>query len=162
MRDLIVMAFDDATGAERMRDKLIELQKQMVIEIEDAAVVVRKPDGKVKVKQAIDLVGTGAVGGAFWGMLIGLLFWMPWMGMALGMLSGALSGALTDIGVDDDFIKKVGSTIEPGHSALFLLVRKAVFEKFADQLKEFHPKILQTSLSPEQEAKLKEALGAAE
>lgn len=156
------MAFDDATGAEKMRDKLIELQKQLLIEIEDAAVVVRRPDGKVKVKQAIDLVGTGAVGGAFWGMLIGLLFWMPWMGMAIGALSGALSGALTDIGVDDDFIKKVGSTIEPGHSAIFLLLRKAVYEKMAEQLREFHPKILQTSLSPEQEAKLKEALGAAE
>ena len=162
MRELIVMAFDDATGAEKMRDKLIELQKQLVIEIEDAAVVVRRPDGKVKVKQAIDLVGTGAVGGAFWGMLIGLLFWMPWMGMALGMLSGALSGALTDIGVDDEFIKSVGATVEPGHSALFLLVRKAVWEKFTPELKEFHPKILQTSLSPEQEHKLKEALGAAE
>ena len=158
----MVMAFDDATGAEKMRDKLIDLQKQMLIEIEDAAVVVRRPDGKVKVKQAIDLVGTGAVGGAFWGMLIGLLFWMPWMGMALGALSGALSGALTDIGVDDDFIQKVGSTIEPGHSALFLLLRKAVFDKMAEQLREFHPKLLQTSLSPEQEAKLKEALGAAE
>jgi len=162
MRELIVMAFDDATGAEKMRDKLIEMQKQMLIEIEDAAVVVRKPDGKVKVKQAIDLVGTGAVGGAFWGMLIGLLFWMPWMGMALGALSGALSGALTDIGVDDDFIKNVGAKIEPGHSALFLLLRKAVFEKMAEQLRDFHPHILQTSLSPEQEAKLKEALGAAE
>ncbi len=162
MRELIVMAFDDATGAEKMRDKLIDLQKQMLIEIEDAAVVVRRPDGKVKVKQAIDLVGTGAVGGAFWGMLIGLLFWMPWMGMAIGALSGALSGALTDIGVDDDFIQKVGATIEPGHSAIFLLLRKAVYEKMAEQLREFHPKILQTSLSPEQEAKLKDALGAAE
>lgn len=160
MRELIVMAFDDADGAEKMRDKLIELQKQMLVEIEDAAVVVRKPDGKVKVKQAVDLVGAGAVGGAFWGMLIGLLFWMPWMGMALGALSGALSGSLTDIGVDDEFIKRVGSTVEPGHSALFLLVRKAVYEKLAEQLKPFHPKILQTSLNPEQEAKLKEALGA--
>lgn len=162
MRELIVMAFDDPTGAEKMRDKLIDLQKQLVIEIEDAAVVVRTPEGKVKVKQAIDLVGTGAVGGAFWGMLIGLLFWMPWMGMALGALSGALSGSMTDIGVDDDFIKKVGSTIEPGHSALFLLLRKAVYEKLAPELREFHPKIVQTSLSPDQEAKLKDALGAAE
>ena len=157
MADLIVFAFETEDGAGEMRDKLISLQKQQLIELEDAAVVIRKQDGKVKVKQVASLAGAGALGGAFWGMLIGLLFWAPWLGLAIGAVTGAVAGGLTDIGVDDKFIKEVGNQIEPGHSALFILVRKATGDKVIDQVKEFNPTVLQTSLSEEQEAKLREA-----
>ena len=159
MSDLIVVAFDNETGAEQMRDALVGMQKRHLVTLEDAAVVVRKPDGRVKVKQATNLVGEGALGGAFWGMLIGLIFWMPWLGAAIGALSGAVAAHFTDIGVDDGFIKEVGETIEPGHSALFLLVREATPEKMVDELKQYKGKILQTSLSPEDEVKLKETFG---
>ena len=162
MSDLVVLAFDTETGAAEMRDELIRLQKQKIVELEDAAVVVRKQDGKVKVKQAVSLVGEGALGGAFWGLLIGIIFWMPWLGLALGALGGALGGSLTDIGVDDKFIKEVSNTIEPGHSALFLLVRKATPDKLADELKKFDAKVLQTSLSEEDEEKLRVLFGAEE
>ncbi len=160
MSDLIVVAFDNETGAENMRDALVGMQKRHVVTLEDAAVVVRKPDGKVKVKQAVNLVGEGALGGAFWGMLIGIIFWMPWLGAAIGALSGAISGHFSDIGVDDGFIKEVGDTIELGHSALFLLVKEATPDKMVDELKQYKGKILQTSLSAEDEAKLKETFGA--
>lgn len=159
MSDLIVVAFDNETGAENMRDALVGMQKRHVVTLDDAAVVVRKEDGKVKVKQAANLVGEGALGGAFWGMLIGIMFWMPWLGAAIGALSGAMSGHFSDIGVDDGFIKEVGDTIEPGHSALFLLVKEATPDKMVDELKEYKGKILQTSLSAEDEAKLKETFG---
>ena len=157
MADLIVFAFETEDGAGQMRDKLISLQKQQLIELEDAAVVIRKQDGKVKVKQVASLAGAGALGGAFWGMLIGLLFWAPWLGLAIGAVTGAVAGGLTDIGVDDKFIKEVGNQIEPGHSALFILVRKATGDKVIEQVKEFNPTVLQTSLSEEQEAKLRES-----
>jgi len=160
--ELIVVAFDDEQSAFAMRDALVRMQKQDLVKLDDAAVVVRKPDGKVKVKQAVSLVGEGALGGAFWGMLIGLLFWMPWLGLAIGAASGALGGALSDIGVDDGFIKEVGGTIQPGHSALFLLIREATPDKMIGELQQFKGKILQTSLSKEQEAKLKAAFGAEE
>lgn len=162
MSDLVVLAFGTETGATEMRDDLMRLQKQKIVELEDAAIVVRKQDGKVKVKQAVSLVGEGALGGAFWGLLIGIIFWMPWLGLAVGALGGALGGSLTDIGVDDKFIKEVGNTIEPGHSALFLLVRKATPDKLADELKKFDAKVLQTSLSKEDEDKLREIFGAEE
>jgi len=162
MSDLVVLAFDTETGAAEMRDDLLRLQKQKIIELDDAAVVVRKQDGKVKVKQATSLVGEGALGGAFWGLLIGLIFWMPWLGMAFGALGGALGGALTDTGIDDKFIKQVGDTVEPGHSALFLLVRQATPDKLADELKKFDAKVLQTSLSKEDEEKLRSLFGADE
>ncbi len=124
------------------------------------AVVVRNADGNAKVKQVTSLVGAGALGGAFWGMLIGILFWMPWLGLAIGAISGAVGGKFTDIGVDDSFIKEVGETIEPGHSAIFLLVRDVTPDRVMDAIKQFHPTVLRTSLSKEQEEKLRATFGA--
>jgi uncharacterized membrane protein len=160
MATMVVLAFKDETSAEQMRDKLVELQKVQLISLADAAVVVRRQDGKVKVRQAVNLVGAGAMGGAFWGMLIGLLFWAPWLGLAIGAISGALGGSLRDYGIDDGFIKEVGNTIEPGDSALFLLVNSWVEDKVMDQVQEFNAQVLQTSLSSEDEANLRAAFGA--
>jgi uncharacterized membrane protein len=154
MSELIVLAFNNNTDAFKMRDELVELQKQEVISLSDAAVVVRDQDGKAKVKQATNLVGAGALGGAFWGMLIGLLFFAPWLGLAIGAVTGALAGKFTDTGVDDKFIKEVSETIEPGHSALFLLVNKVTMDKVQPTLERYNATIIQTSLSDEQEAKL--------
>jgi uncharacterized membrane protein len=162
MSDLIVLAFDSEDGALQLRDKLLALQKQHLISLEDAAVVVRRQDGKVKVKQLHSLVGAGALGGAFWGMLIGIIFWMPWLGLAIGAASGALGGHFSDIGVDDKFIKEVGNTIEPGHSALFLLVISATADKVLDELGDTKATVIQTSLSKEAEEKLREHFAADE
>ena len=162
MSELVVVAFEDETSAVEMRDALVRLQKQGLIILDDAAIVIRKQDGKVKVKQAVSLVGQGALGGAFWGLFVGLLFWMPWLGVTVGALSGAVGGALTDTGIDDGFIKEVGNTIKPGHSALFLLVREATPDKVVDELAQFNGKILQTSLSKEDEARLRAVFGTGE
>jgi uncharacterized membrane protein len=160
MSELIVLAFKTKTGAQEMADDIKNLQKMQLITLEDAAIVVRNDDGKAKVKQAYNLVGAGALGGAFWGMLIGLIFFMPWLGLAVGAVTGAISGKATDIGIDDGFIKEVGNTIEPGNSALFLLVVEATTDKVMDELKKFDAEVLKTSLSKEQEARLKEAFAA--
>jgi uncharacterized membrane protein len=160
--ELVVFAFETETGAAEMGDELQRLQKQQLITLDDAAVVVRRQDGKVKVKQAVSLVGEGALGGAFWGMLIGLLFWAPWLGLAIGAAAGALGGAVGDYGIDDKFIKEVGNSIDPGNSALFLLVRDVTPDKVMDELSKFDAKVLRTSLSKEDEAKLKAAFGAEE
>lgn len=154
MSDLIVLAFKNDTDAFKMRDDLIDLQKQQVISLSDAAVVVRDQDGKTKVKQVNSLVGAGALGGAFWGMLIGLLFFAPWLGLAVGAVTGALAGKFTDTGIDDKFIKDVSETIEPGHSALFLLVNKVTMDKVQPTLEKYDATVIQTSLTDEQEAKL--------
>ena len=159
MSNLIVFTFDNETEAERMRDELAKMQKQQLISLEDAAVVIRRQNGKVKVKQAQSLVGAGALGGSFWGLLIGLLFWAPWLGLAIGAATGALAGGMTDVGVDDKFIKEVGEKIEPGHSALFLLVIDATPDKVMEGLQGFNPTVYQTSLSEEEDAKLRAAFG---
>lgn len=162
MSELIVFAFKTETGAKEMGNEIKNLQKQQLITLEDAAIVVRKQDGKVKVKQANNLVGAGALGGAFWGMLIGLIFWMPWLGLAVGAITGAIAGKATDVGIDDKFIKDVGETIDPGDSALFLLVVEATTDKVLEDLKKFDATVIRTSLSKEQEAKLKDAFAAEE
>jgi uncharacterized membrane protein len=162
MSDLVVVAFDNETDADALRGEMVRLQKEHLVTLEDAAVVVRKQDGKVKVKQATSLVGAGALGGGFWGLLIGLLFRIPWWGLAVGAVLGALRAKFTDIGVDDNFIKEVGSTIQPGHSAIFLLIREATPDKLLDELKPYKGTVLKTSLSKENEAALKAAFGAEE
>ncbi|WP_254762937.1 DUF1269 domain-containing protein [Natrinema marinum] len=162
MKKLIVLAFDTETGALEVRDKLFELQKQELITMEDAAVVVRNEDGKTDVKQAKSLVGAGALGGAFWGLLIGLIFLAPVLGMAVGAVTGALGGKFSDIGIDDSFIKEVGTTIGPGQSALFLLVSDVEGERVTEELEPYDPEVLETNLSPEDEEKLREHFAADE
>lgn len=162
MTEMIVLAFGTESGAKEALGVLSHLQKQELIKLSDAATIVRKADGKVKVKQAVDLVGAGALGGAFWGMLIGLIFLVPWLGLAIGAISGAIAGRFSDIGIDDKFIKEVGTTVEPGHSALFLLVERMTEDRVLPELQKFHPTVLRTNLSAEDEEKLKAAFGASE
>ncbi|MFC6721622.1 DUF1269 domain-containing protein [Halobacteriaceae archaeon SHR40] len=162
MSSLVVLTFEDEDGAEDMRDRMFDFQKRRLITIEDAAVVKRKKNGKTKVKQAYSLVGAGALGGAFWGMLIGLLFFAPWLGLIAGAAGGALSGKLGDIGIDDSFIKEVGEAIEPGQSALFLLAREAQIERIREETKGINFEIIQTNLSPTEETQLRETFAAEE
>nr|WP_231751357.1 DUF1269 domain-containing protein [Halogeometricum sp. CBA1124] len=162
MSSLVVLAFDTMDGAENMREKMYQLQRRELITIDDAAIAVRKENGQVKVKQAYSLVGAGALGGSFWGLLIGVIFWMPWLGMAVGAVTGALGGKFTDIGIDDSFIKEVANTVEPGDSALFLLARDAQMERIEQELSDYEFEILETNLSPEDEDRLREAFAAEE
>jgi uncharacterized membrane protein len=127
--------------------------------LEDAAIVRRGLDGKPKIKQANSLVGVGAWGGAFWGMLIGLLFFVPFLGLAVGAVTGALAGKFSDYGIDDKFIKQVQEKVPPGTSALFLMVREVTLDKVLDALRPLGPEVLQTSLSAEQEQQLRDAFG---
>jgi uncharacterized membrane protein len=125
-------------------------------------VAIRQPDGRVHLKQSINMIGTGAatggLSGALWGSLVGLLFLSPLAGMAVGGLigagSGALSGSLVDYGIDDNFIRQVADTLQPNTSALFVLVRKVQPEKVLAELSQFRGRVLRSSLSPEQEARL--------
>jgi len=161
MDKLFVLKFADETTAQQVVGTLKNLQDRRLIKVDDAAIVTLRPDGKPKIQQMHNLVGAGALGGAFWGMLIGLLFFMPLLGAAVGAASGALAGKMRDIGIDDNFIKQVGSSIQPGESALFLLVSEAMADKVMPELKQYKFQLIQTSLSKEDEEKLHEMLGAA-
>jgi uncharacterized membrane protein len=160
MSNLVVLAFKDEGGAAAFTSEVERMQKMNILKLDDAATVTRNAEGKVKVKQANSLVGAGAFGGAFWGMLIGLLFWMPWLGLAVGAVSGALAAKFTDIGIDDDFIKSVGDEISPGTSAIFLMVADSTPDRVLDEMRgRSDIRVLSTSLSKDAEDRLREALG---
>ena len=158
MSDLVVIGFENEHTAFEMRAALARLQKEYLIDMEDVVVVTKDDKGKVKLHQAVSLTAAGAVGGSFWGMLIGLIFLNPLLGAAVGAGAGALSGKLSDIGINDTFMKELGETIHPGTSALFILVRKVTPDKVLDQLKGFKGKVLKTSLTADKEEALREVL----
>lgn len=166
MSELIVVGFGRPEDADRVLTQLARLKREYLIDLEDAVIAIRDQDGDVRIKQSISLTGQfatyGALSGALWGTLVGLLFLNPLAGLALGGAvgagSGALSGSLVDYGINDDFIQDIGNTLQPESSALFLLVRKAQPEKVLAELKGYGGRILRSSLSPEQEAKLQAAL----
>ena len=161
MSELIVIGYEDPFKAEETRIKLLKLQRDYLLDLEDAVVAVKDRDGKVKLNQVYPLTQMGAVGGGFWGALIGMLFLNPLLGAAVGAGAGAISGALSDVGVNDNFMKELAQTFQPGSSALFVLVRKVTPDKVLEELRGAGGKIIQTSLSNEDESKLQAALDAA-
>ena len=152
MANLTAWKFDTPEGAAQAEEILVGLSKQQLITILDAATV-SWPDGakRPKTRELHNLAGAGALGGAFWGLLFGLLFFVPLLGMAIGAAAGALSGALTDVGINDDFIKKTRDQITPGTSALFVMSRDAVLDKVKAAFPGERPELLFTNLSDEQE-----------
>ncbi len=161
MSDLVVIGFDDEFKADEVRLELLKMQKEYLIDLEDAVVAVKRQDGKVKLHQTFHLPAAGAVGGGFWGLLIGTLFLSPILGVVAGAAAGAAAGALADIGIDDGFMKDLADTLQPGSSALFVLVRKATPDKVLEALHGKGGKVLKTSLSHDNETKLQAALDAA-
>ena len=156
MSDLVAIAYDDVATAEDVLVNLSNAVKQHVLELDDAVIVERQPDGKVKLHQP-SAAGAGALGGAVWGGLIGLIFLMPLLGMAIGAATGAASGALADYGIDDDFMKQLGNELPEGGAAVFLLIRKVSEDKILPNIK--HPgKVIRTSLSDQAESELQAAL----
>ena len=166
MSDLVVLDFDGVGTADEVLTKLRGMQKENLIDLEDACVVVHTGAGKVQVKQAVNLTSIGAASGASTGMLIGalagLLVLNPLAGMAVGGLAGAgfgaLSGRMADYGINDEFIKNLGKTIPKGSSALFLLIRRSTPDKVLAEIEPFKPRVLKTSLSHQQEDKLRAAI----
>jgi uncharacterized membrane protein len=163
MSTLVVVVFDDVTTAFEMRTALIRMQKQHLVELEDSVVVIRNEHGKTKLDQLTNLTSAGAVGGGFWGMLIGIVILNPLLGAAVGAAAGAISGKFADIGLDDQMMKEVAASFKPGTSALFVLARRVTADKVLEGLKEFagKGKVFQTSLNKDDETALREVLEAA-
>jgi uncharacterized membrane protein len=157
--DLVAIAYPDLATAKDVASNAAQLTKSHELELEDLVVVERRPDGKVKLHQP-SLTGAGAASGALWGGLIGLIFFAPLLGMAAGAAAGAAGGALSDYGVDDNFMKDLGTNLPEGGAAVIFLIRKVSVDKVLPQIKH-QGTVIQSSLSNEMEGRLEDALASA-
>lgn len=163
MSTMTVFKFESPTGAEQALESVLAMQKQMLVDVRDAAIV-SWPEGKKKPKtrQAYSTGAAGAVGGAFWGMLFGLIFFMPLLGMAMGAVVGGLTGKMRDYGIDDRFINEIKAKVTEGTSALFLLTDNAVADRVVAEMKNWPAfEVVTTNLSAEQDAALRAEFGEA-
>ncbi|MVT64890.1 DUF1269 domain-containing protein [Bradyrhizobium pachyrhizi] len=160
MSDLVVIVYPTEAKAEEMRQKLLGLQKEYLIELSDAVIAVKQDSGRVKLIQLFNTTAAGALTGGFWGLLIGAMFLMPLLGASIGAASGALAGALSDAGINDNFMKELSAQLKPGNAALFVLIRKMTTDKVLEAIKGSGGTVLQTSLDHTKEDALRDALAA--
>ncbi len=158
MANLVVITFEDAEEAGRVRKSLRDLEKQGLLSLDDSAVIVKDAEGKVQVKNEMDRgLKVGAVGGGALGLLIGSIFF-PFAGLIGGALVGAVVGKMADLGVDQKFVRDVSAALEPNTSALFILVREANPNAALAALKPYKGRVYHTSLASETEQELRGVL----
>ncbi|KRD95889.1 hypothetical protein ASE63_12820 [Bosea sp. Root381] len=161
MSDLVFISFPTEQQAEEVRNKVLSLQREYLIELGDAVVVVKNEAGHIKLNQLMNLTTTGAASGALWGTLIGFIFMAPLLGTALGAASGALGGRLSDVGINDKFMTDAAAALKPNTAGLFLLIRKMTTDKVLADLRGSGGTLISTSFDETKEAALREALAAA-
>ena len=162
MADFVAIEYDDMFKAQEVRLTLARLQRESLIDVEDAAVAVKDENGKVTLHQAQHLTAAGATSSDFWSTLVGVLFSARFFGIVnVAGAAAAVSGALSDVGIDDTFMKQLSEAFKPGTSALFVLVRKVTPDRVLEEIKPYGGTVLHTSLSHEREEKLRAALDEA-
>jgi uncharacterized membrane protein len=172
MSQLIAISYPDVSRAEQVLATLSQLQSQYLIDLEDAVYVTKDASGKVQLHQPMNPTGAGAAGGAvmggIFGFVLGLFVLMPIAGAAvgagIGAGTGALAGHFADYGIDDTFVKQLEATLQPNSSAILVLVSRATPDKVLPEISKYGGTIVQTSLTAENDAKLRAALaqGAAQ
>jgi uncharacterized membrane protein len=161
MSDLIAIGYPDETTADEAAAEAHQLARDLIIEPDAIAVIVRDKEGDFHVHTSHHPVGAGASWGMFWGFLFGLLFFVPFFGLAIGAGLGALMGKASKIGLDREFEEQVRDMLKPGTSALFLMVEKVTPDKAVEAMSKFGGTVLKSSLSKEGEKELQEALHGA-
>jgi uncharacterized membrane protein len=158
MSDLVFIVFPNEQKAEEVRDRILGMQKEYLIELGDAVIATKDDKGRVKLNQMVNTTATGAASGAIWGTLIGMIFMAPLVGTAIGAASGGLGGYLTDVGINDAFMKDAAQALAPGSAGLFLLIRKMTADKVLADLEGVGGTVMSTSFDNAQEQKLRDAL----
>src|SRR5690349_1068864 len=158
MAELIAIGYPDETTAALAEAEVQRLSSELIIEPDAVATIVRDKEGKYHVSTSHHAVGGGATWGMFWGMLFGLLFFIPVFGMAVGAGLGALFGKIEKTGIDKQFQQQVRDMLQPGTSALFVVVEKVTPDKAVEGLQEFGGTVIKSSLSNEAQAELQSAL----
>ncbi len=161
MSDLVAIVYPSEAKAEEVRQRLLKLQREYLITLGDAVIAVKTDNDSVKLNQMVNTTAIGAATGSFWGLLIGLLFINPIVGVAVGAASGAIGGALTDFGIQDQFMKELASSVQPGNAVLFLLIKHMTADKVLNEIKDAGGVVLKTSLDDKKEQILRDTLAKA-
>ncbi|MFL5755561.1 MAG: DUF1269 domain-containing protein [Chloroflexota bacterium] len=157
MDQLIVVAFDHFDDAKNALQSLRRLERADRIHFEDTAIVARDPDGTAHVKNEVSgTTETATVIGAAIGGIVTFAF--PLAGIAIGGALGAAVGAAMHRGVSGDFVDELKTTVTPGRSALFLVVKESDADAVLAALRPFSGDVVQTTLDSEQEEALRHAL----
>jgi len=156
--NVIVITFDNEEEAGKVRDSIKQMEHGGYISLDDSAVVIRDQKGKYHVKDQLDRgVKIGAVGGGFLGLLLGFMF-APLGALILGAAAGGLIGASLDLGISKKFIKDVEASMEPGTSAIFIVIKEANPTMALAALKPYQGEVYHTSLDPDDEEHLRKIL----
>ena len=160
MATLVAIGYADEATAERARDTVRQLESELIIQADQVASINRDLDGKYHVHTSHGgaSAGGGAWWGGFWGFLFGLLFFIPFFGLALGAGMGALFGHFGEKGIDKAFQEQVRDHLQPGTSALFMIIEQATPDKAVAALSQYGGTVIKTSLSDEDTKKLQDAL----
>ncbi len=158
MSDLIAIGYNDTTTALSAMEAVDEMSHELIIQPDAVAAIVRDQNGKFRTITNQHTVGAGATWGLFWGLLFGLLLFNPVLGMAMGAAFGALGGKLAKDSISQEFQEQVRDALQPGTSALFMIVEEMTTDKALDGLSEFGGTVIKTSLSKETEAEIQEHL----
>ncbi len=162
MSTLIAIVYPSEQKAEEVRTVLFDLSKRYLIKLGDVVIATRDPKGRVKLNQLFNTTASGAAGGSFWGLLIGVIFLNPLLGAVAGAAGGALSGALTDVGINDKFMKELAAALKAGDAALFALVQDMTADKVLAEIQPHGGTVLHTSLDETRDKVLRDALAAAQ
>jgi uncharacterized membrane protein len=158
MSELIAIGYPDEETAARAAEEAERLSGELLLQSDAIAVIVRDKKGKFHVTTNHHIVGGGASYGMFWGLLFGVLFFVPVLGMAIGAGLGALTGKLAKTGVDREFAEQVRDMLQPGTSALFLVIEKVTPDKATEAMSQYGGTVLKSSLSKVAEQELQDAL----
>jgi uncharacterized membrane protein len=160
-QQIVAVAFDKITRADEVLLALVHLTQENAVDLADAAVVSKDDNGRVRLRQTVDISpGRGALSGSWWGLLVGLLVGGPLapVGMVAGAAGGALYGKLVDTGLNDQWMRDAGETLAPGTSAIFVLINELNLPAVLTELGRYEGKVIYTDFPDETRAALEEAL----
>ena len=158
MATLVAIGYPDETTATAASLEAQRLAKDLIIQPDAIAAIIRDKEGKFHVTTTHHAVAGGTTWGMFWGLLFGMLFFIPVFGMAVGAGLGALMGKMTKTGIDKQFQEQVRDMLQPGTSALFLVVEKATPDRAIDAMSKYGGTVLKSSLSKADEEALQKEL----
>jgi uncharacterized membrane protein len=158
--ELILISYPDEKTAQNVWHKLVELKRDFLIDLDDAAVIRRDASGRVHVTApAHHGVARGTLSGFFWGTVIGLvLLPVARVSSVAGGIIGAAHGAAGDLKIKEDFKRSARDLIQPRTSAIFVVLRRAVPDKFLDGIRPYGGTVVRSSLPPDAEEDLMKAL----